>query len=51
VVVTGEGVVLRANLGDGRLVVLLRTFEVDRDGDGDHRYRRIDGVEIEAEIV
>ncbi|ADE04298.1 hypothetical protein [Haloferax volcanii] len=63
VVVTGEGVVLRANLGDGRLVVLLRAFEVDRGGDGDgdsdgdggdsepHRYRRIDGVEIEAEIV
>ncbi|RDZ51990.1 hypothetical protein DEQ92_18535 [Haloferax sp. Atlit-6N] len=52
VVVTGEGVVLRANLGEERLVVLLRAFEVVRDGDdGSHRYRRIDGVEIEAEIV
>ncbi|CQR49713.1 MULTISPECIES: hypothetical protein [Haloferax] len=58
VVVTGEGVVLRATLGEERLVMLLRAFEVvrgdDSDGDGDdgaHRYRRIDGVEIEAEIV
>ncbi|WP_148414286.1 hypothetical protein [Haloferax sp. KTX1] len=62
VVVTGEGVVLRATLGEERLVVLLRAFEVVRgdDGDGDnsggdgdepHRYRRIDGVEIEAELV
>jgi hypothetical protein len=39
VVVTGEGVVLRATLSGGRLVVTLRAFDV-----GDGRYRRRDGV-------
>lgn len=33
VVVTSEGVVLRATLPDGRLVVTLRTFDVDRSGE------------------
>ncbi|AFK20560.1 hypothetical protein E6P09_12335 [Haloferax mediterranei ATCC 33500] len=64
VVVTGEGVVLRATVGDERLVILLRTFEVDDGGDGDegddeiseentsesNRYRRIDGLSLEIEI-
>ncbi|ELZ92994.1 hypothetical protein C440_11861 [Haloferax mucosum ATCC BAA-1512] len=30
VVVTGQGVVLRATVGDERLVIFLRTFEVER---------------------
>lgn len=39
VVVTGEGVVLRATVADGRLVVTLRAFAV-----GDGLYRRLSDV-------
>ncbi|WP_435358408.1 hypothetical protein [Haloarchaeobius sp. DFWS5] len=43
VVVTSTGVVCRATVADGRLVVRFRCFAVDRDGDGPARYVRRDG--------
>ncbi|ELZ77371.1 hypothetical protein C455_13580 [Haloferax larsenii JCM 13917] len=47
VAVTGEGVVLRATVGDERLVIRLRTFDVV-PGDPT-RYVRRDGVSVELE--
>lgn len=40
VAATSRGPMLRATLAEGRLVVLLRAFEVERDPDGAARYRR-----------
>ncbi|WP_416841244.1 hypothetical protein [Haloferax sp. DFSO52] len=48
VVVTAEGVVLRATIGDQRLVILLRTFEVVADDPT--RYVRTGDVAVEIEI-
>lgn len=48
VVVTGEGVVLRATVGDQRLVVLLRTFDVVADDPT--RYVRTGDVSVEIEM-
>ncbi|KTG27217.1 hypothetical protein [Haloferax profundi] len=48
VVVTGEGVVLRATVGDERLVILLRTFDVTSDES--ERYVRTGDVSIEVEV-
>ncbi|KAB1194023.1 hypothetical protein GJR96_11480 [Haloferax sp. MBLA0076] len=48
VVVTGEGVVLRATVGDERLVILLRTFDVTSDES--ERYVRTEDVSIEIEV-
>ncbi|WP_396612369.1 hypothetical protein ACH9L7_03565 [Haloferax sp. S1W] len=47
VVVTGEGVVLRATVGDERLVIRLRTFDIVPGGT--KRYVRRDGVSVELE--
>jgi hypothetical protein len=46
VVVTGRGPVLRATLADGRLVVCLAVFEVERGP----TYRRVDGVTVDAAL-
>ncbi|KAB1198866.1 MULTISPECIES: hypothetical protein [Haloferax] len=48
VVVTGEGVVLRATVGEQRLVILLRTFDVVA-GDPT-RYVRTGDVSVEIEM-
>lgn len=40
VTATSRGPMLRATLSDGRLVVLLRAFEIERTPDGPSRYRR-----------
>jgi hypothetical protein len=48
VVVTGEGVVLRATLGDERLVIRLRTFDVV-PGDPT-QYVRTGDVSVEVEV-
>jgi hypothetical protein len=40
VAATSRGPMLRATLPDGRLVVLLQAFAVERDSDGSARYRR-----------
>ncbi|WP_425498374.1 hypothetical protein [Halogeometricum salsisoli] len=49
VVVTSEGVLLRASLDDGRLVVSLRVFDIDRSG-GEPGYVRRDGVDPAVEF-
>ncbi len=48
VVVTGEGVVLRATVGTERLVILLRTFDVVADDPT--RYVRTGDVSVEIEV-
>jgi hypothetical protein len=47
VVVTSEGVVLRATASDGRLVVTLRTFDVERGSET--RYVRRPDVDVVVE--
>ncbi|ELZ35016.1 hypothetical protein C474_01607 [Halogeometricum pallidum JCM 14848] len=49
VVVTSEGVLLRASLGDGRLVVSLRVFDIDRAA-VETGYVRRDGVDARVEF-
>ena len=46
VVVMSRGPLLRATLADGRLVVTLAVFEVERGP----TYRRVEGVEIDAAL-
>jgi hypothetical protein len=50
VVVTSVGVLLRATLSDGRLVVTLRAFEVDRSGERPHYVRGPSGPEAAVEV-
>jgi hypothetical protein len=47
VVVTSEGVVLRATIPDGRLVVTLRVFDVERGAET--RYVRRSTVDVSVE--
>ncbi|MFC7201935.1 hypothetical protein ACFQJC_00255 [Haloferax namakaokahaiae] len=48
VVVTSEGVVLRATVGDERLVITLRVFALETEGE-EKRYTRTPDVELEFE--
>ncbi|WP_410767202.1 hypothetical protein [Haloferax sp. DFSO60] len=48
VVVTSEGVVLRANVGEERLIITLRVFALETGGEK-KRYTRMPGVELEFE--
>lgn len=49
VVVTSEGVLLRASLGDGRLVVSLHVFDIDRAA-AETGYVRREGVDARVEF-